>query len=232
MTIRQKKLHKKTRIRKHSIFILLVIILLIIFAFIKLSADNENTAGSYVANRSDKPGWELTLVNKWNPVPDDYEISLVQVPGGEKVDERIYKPLMDMLKDAENDGLDPVIASGYRTDKEQERLFDKKVSEYCNQGYSEKDAYELANMWVSVPGYSEHQLGLAVDINGSFYDIFLWLQENSYKYGFIFRYQGSKTDITGAAEEVWHYRYVGIEAAAEMYEQDLCLEEYVEQNIS
>ena len=65
----------------------------------------------------------------------------------------------------------------------------------------------------------------AVDINGATYDLYFWLQENSYKYGFIFRYPGSKTDITGTAEEVWHYRYVGKEAAAEIYEQQICLED-------
>jgi D-alanyl-D-alanine carboxypeptidase len=78
-----------------------------------------------------------------------------------------------------------------------------------------------------VPGHSEHQLGFAVDINGATYDVYLWLQENSYKYGFIFRYPGSKTDITGTAEEVWHYRYVGKEAAKEIYERGICLEEYL-----
>ena len=80
---------------------------------------------------------------------------------------------------------------------------------------------------MAVPGYSEHQAGLAVDINGATYDLYFWLQENSYKYGFIFRYPGSKTEITGVAEEVWHYRYVGVEAATEMYEKGLCLEEYL-----
>ena len=59
------------------------------------------------------------------------------------------------------------------------------------------------------------------------YDLYFWLQENSYKYGFIFRYPGDKTDITGVAEEVWHYRYVGVEAATEMHEKGLCLEEYL-----
>ena len=78
-----------------------------------------------------------------------------------------------------------------------------------------------------IPGRSEHQLGLAVDINGGTYEIYTWLQENSYKYGFIFRYPGGKSHLTGTAEEVWHYRYVGVEAATEMYEQDICLEEYL-----
>ena len=75
---------------------------------------------------------------------------------------------------------------------------------------------------------SEHQLGLAVDINGAVYDIYLWLEENSWKYGFIFRYPAYKTDLTGVAGEVWHYRYVGKEAAQEIYEQGVCLEEYLE----
>lgn len=67
-----------------------------------------------------------------------------------------------------------------------------------------------------------------MDINGATYDIYLWLQENSYKYGFIFRYSGNKTHITNVAEEVWHYRYVGKEAAAEIHERGICLEEYLE----
>ena len=102
------------------------------------------------------------------------------------------------------------------------------VQEYKKQGYSESEAINLAGQWVAEPGTSEHQLGLAVDINGATYDIYLWLQENSYKYGFIFRYPGNKTHITNVAEEVWHYRYVGKEAAAEIHERGICLEEYLE----
>lgn len=66
------------------------------------------------------------------------------------------------------------------------------------------------------------------DIDGSTYNVYLWLQENSYKYGFIFRYPGNKTEITGTAEEVWHYRYVGKDAAAEIHAKGICLEEYLE----
>ena len=78
------------------------------------------------------------------------------------------------------------------------------------------------------PNWAEYgRTGLAVDISGATYDLYFWLQENSYKYGFIFRYPGNKTEITGVSEEVWHYRYVGVEAATEMYEKSLCLEEYL-----
>ena len=90
-------------------------------------------------------------------------------------------------------------------------------------------AKALAEEWVAIPGCSEHQAGLAVDLNGATYDVYFWLQENSWKYGFIFRYPGNKTERTGVAEEVWHYRYVGEEAAAEIYRRGLCLEEYLEE---
>lgn len=174
--------------------------------------------------------WYLTLVNRWNPIPQNYTVNLVEVSGGEKVDERIYEPLMEMLEAAREGNWDqlPIVVSGYRTQEKQQRLYDDKISKYRSQGYSESEAKELAEQWVAVPGYSEHQLGFAVDINGATYDVYLWLQENSYKYGFIFRYPGNKTEITGTAEEVWHYRYVGVEAATEIHEQGICLEEYLE----
>lgn len=179
---------------------------------------------------TDDTEWNLTLVNKWNPIPENYEMNLVEVPGGEKVDERIYEPLMEMLEAAKEGNWDqlPEVVSGYRTSKKQQQLYDDKIAKYKQEGYSNEEAVKQAEQWVAVPGYSEHQLGIAVDINGATYDLYFWLQENSYKYGFIFRYPGAKTDITGTAEEVWHYRYVGVEVATEMYEQGLCLEEYLD----
>lgn len=173
--------------------------------------------------------WYLALVNREHPLPENYmdnPIDLVDVPGGEKVDGRIYEPLMEMLDDAGE--LGPIVVSGYRTPEKQQSLYDDKIQKYRQQGYSEDEAISLAQQWVAEPGTSEHQLGLAVDINGATYDIYLWLQENSYKYGFIFRYPGNKTHITNVAEEVWHYRYVGIEAATEIHERGICLEEYLE----
>lgn len=115
---------------------------------------------------------------------------------------------------------------GYRTAKEQQQLYEDKIAQYRQEGYAKEEAVKEAEQWVAVPGYNEHQLGIAVDINGATYDLYLWLQQNSYKYGFIFRYPGAKTDLTGIAEEIWHYRYVGVEAATEIYQQGICLEEY------
>lgn len=171
----------------------------------------------------------LLLVNRWNPLPGGYVPDLVEVPGGEKVAKEAYAPLMEMLQQAEAEGLGPQVVSGWRTQEKQQSLYDNKIGEYLSQGYSQKDAVAAAEEWVAKPGTSEHQLGLAVDINGNSYDIYTWLQENSWRYGFIFRYPGDKQSLTGVAEEVWHYRYVGKKAAEIIHSQELCLEEYAEE---
>lgn len=187
----------------------------------------QSAADTAETSDTDTP-WYLTLVNRWNPLPEDYEVDLVEVPGGEKVDQRIYEPLMELLAAAEAEELGPIVVSGFRTEAKQRSLFEDKVREYRREGHSQEEAQALAERWVARPGTSEHQLGLAVDINGAVYDVYLWLEENSWKYGFIFRYPAYKTDITGIEGEVWHYRYVGKEAAQEIYEQGICLEEYLE----
>lgn len=85
---------------------------------------------------------------------------------------------------------------------------------------------------MSVPGTSEHQLGLAVDINAdgihsAGYEVYEWLEQNAHNYGFIYRYPPDKTEVTGVENEPWHYRYVGAEAAKEIHQKGICLEEYV-----
>lgn len=173
--------------------------------------------------------WSLRLVNRWNPIPEGYTVDLKELPGGEQVDERIYEPLLEMLEAARegNWGEVPRVISGYRTQETQQALYEEEVARYQAEGWGLEEAKEKAGKWVAVPGTSEHQLGLAVDLEGATYDVFSWLQENSYQYGFIFRYPSEKTELTGTVEEVWHYRYVGVEAAAEIYERGICLEEYL-----
>lgn len=219
-------------------FVLLAIVILIIILwdnFCKnvdnLSYNASNYSNTNTLNTAnDIENWNLILVNKWNKIPDNYNIELEKVPSGEKVDKRIYEPLMQMLNDAKesNWGEMPVVVEGYRTKEKQTKLYNERIEEYRKKGYSKEDAIKETEKWVSVPDYSEHQIGLAVDINGATYDLYLWLQENSYKYGFIFRYPGNKTDITGISEEVWHYRYVGKEVAKEIHDKGICLEEYLE----
>jgi D-alanyl-D-alanine carboxypeptidase len=94
------------------------------------------------------------------------------------------------------------------------------------QGMTLEEADDYIGQSVAIPGTSEHQTGLGVDIIGSrkMYD---WLEENSWKYGFILRYPDDKIDITGIIYEPWHFRYVGVEAATYIMENNLTLEEYL-----
>ncbi len=181
---------------------------------------------------ADEAVWSLILVNKWNPIPDDYEVDLTELSNGQSVDIRIYPALQEMFDAARDDGIYPVVVSGYRTAETQQRLMDDKVAEYRALGYSAEEAIASAEAWVAIPGTSEHQLGIAVDINAdgihsAGYEVYEWLEQNAHTFGFICRYPPDKTEITGVINEPWHYRYVGVEAATEIHYQDICLEEYL-----
>lgn len=184
-----------------------------------------------VAN--DSLGWNLMLVNYQNHIPDDYNPSLTELSNGQKVDSRIYGALQEMFEDAQSEGVYMVVAAGYRTRQKQQSLMKERILGYMSDGYSYFKAEKLAKKWVAAAGTSEHQLGLAVDINQnpalcSADKVYDWLLSNAHKYGFVKRYPADKVEITKIANEPWHYRYVGKQAAAEMTEKDLCLEEYVE----
>lgn len=179
-------------------------------------------------------GWNLILVNKDYKIPSGYDPELTELSNGQKVDSRIYPQLQKMFDDARAAGLELFVREGYRTTQEQQKIMDEKIEEYRAEGYSHSEAKELAEKYVAIPGTSEHQLGLSVDINAdtskcSSDAVYAWIAENAYKYGFIKRYPSEKVEITGINNEPWHYRYVGTEAAAQMQESGLCLEEYIEQ---
>lgn len=179
-------------------------------------------------------GWNLILVNKDYKIPSGYDPELTELSNGQKVDSRIYPQLQKMFDDARAAGLELFVREGYRTTQEQQKIMDEKIEEYRAEGYSHSEAKELAEKYVAIPGTSEHQLGLSVDINAdtskcSSDAVYAWPAENAYKYGFIKRYPSEKVEITGINNEPWHYRYVGTEAAAQMQESGLCLEEYIEQ---
>ena len=182
---------------------------------------------------SEDHGWNLILVNRENYIPADYEVQLTELSNGKKVDSRIYPELQEMFNAARAQGYGLFVREGYRTQEEQQQLMDEKIEAYENEGKSKPEAKKLAEQWVAIPGTSEHQLGIAVDINAdtsksSRDDVYKWLEENAHRYGFIKRYPSNKTDITGVINEPWHYRYVGKEAASEIYSQGICLEEYIE----
>lgn len=186
----------------------------------------------------DENDWNLVLVNPWNPISGEQEITLTKLKNGHEVDERCYPDLQEMMDDCRKNGLSPVICSSYRTQRKQEQLFQNKVNSFLAKGYSAADAQEEAGKIVAVPGTSEHQLGLAIDIvdvNNQRLDssqeetkVQQWLMKNSWKYGFVLRYPSEKSEITGIVYEPWHYRYVGKEAAQYLHENEICLEEYLD----
>ena len=132
-------------------------------------------------------------------------------------------------------GRTPLVISSYRTYEDQKNMLVKKYRSFKEKGYSHEDAQVEALKWAAYPGYSEHQLGLAIDVGTANSEkcskdrVWSWLKEHCAEYGFIWRYSEEKSDITGISNEPWHFRYVGVEAATYIMENNLCLEEYMQQ---
>ena len=186
----------------------------------------------------DRNDWRLILVNKQHSVPAGYEFPLGELAANVQCDERVIDDLVMMLRDARNAGMNIWIVSPYRSGEKQENLFNYDLSKYIDSGMNYFDAYQLAAEAVTLPGTSEHQIGLAFDIVNNEYAHLgegfgetpegIWLAENCYKYGFILRYPADKEYITTIEYEPWHFRYVGREAAAYMTLKGLTLEEFWE----
>lgn len=197
----------------------------------------EETEDVYVPAKGEE--WMLLLVNKQNPIPDDYSPELVDVNGSIKIRKEIAVPLAEMFDAAEEDGVSLMVCSAYRSHEYQQGLFDRKIRNYTRKGLSYLDAFRIGSYSVIIPGTSEHELGMALDIVTPGYmnlnegfaqtNAGKWLKDNAYKYGFILRYPEGKEYITGIIFEPWHYRYVGKEAAKEIKESGLTLEEFVEE---
>lgn len=187
----------------------------------------------------DKDAWNLLLVNKTHPIPENYEVKLATISGSMKCDERVQPVLLEMLKDARKDGVDLMVCSPYRDYKLQSTLFERKINAYMALGYSYVESYKRTSQKVTVPGASEHQLGLAFDIvtpghstlDYEFGDTNAgkWLKDNCKNYGFILRYPRGKEYITSIEYEPWHFRYVGKEAATYIMENEITLEEFIEE---
>lgn len=207
--------------------------------------DNKNTQNGTVNGQVGLPSkeeirevniddWRLLLVNGDNPVPDDYIFELSNIDDIRKFDSRAIDELRKLIEDCRNETRDVIWAqSTYRDKNEQKRIFDKKVQEYIDLGNSREEAEKLAATIISIPGTSEHHIGLAVDFNyakTSFENTaaFKWLNKNAHKYGFILRYPKDKQSITNIIYEPWHFRYVGREHAEIIKSKGLCLEEYID----
>ncbi len=231
-----------SRKRKNRISVIYAVILAVFAVFeiiiIKdhLNNDHEsivadNTVREYKISDGEKNF--LILVNGSNPIPENYETELTELSNGQSVDSRIYPDLQKMFDDMREQGIYPVVGEGYRTAEAQQKAMDDKIEAFMHDGCSKKIAERLAAEQVAVVGTSEHQLGLAVDINADKTksdneEVYAWLAENAYKYGFILRYPANKVKITGYDYEPWHYRYVGKENAEIIHSEGICLEEYVE----
>lgn len=186
------------------------------------------------------------LVNRDHPVdsayaPDDLVVlknvipsSVATVKGSDtEGDHTAVNAMIDMFTAAQADGVTRwQISAGYRSYSYQQKLFDKQVQEYLDQGFSQANARSATRQTVADPGTSEHHTGLAFDITvpgttfkGTGEQI--WLHKHCWDYGFIIRYQEDKEKITGYIAECWHIRYVGLPHSQNMRDRDQCLEEYL-----
>ncbi|MBQ4119164.1 MAG: M15 family metallopeptidase [Clostridia bacterium] len=204
-------------------------------------SSSEITSSKKPTKKLDKDFQNLTLVNGWNPLPEDYDYegNLTTIPQKyikgslKEIDKDVWPYLKAMLDDARAEGIDIGVWSPYRSYNTQKWLFEKQVKKQIANGVPESEAEDKAATVVARPGTSEHNTGLALDINcanSSFENTkaYKWLTKNAENYGFIMRYRKDKQEKTGVIHESWHWRFVGINAAKEINRLDMCLEEYVE----
>lgn len=183
--------------------------------------------------------WKLQLVNIWNPLNVTSDIELTTLSNGLEVDARIEAPLLSMIDTAKIEaGLDIIVCSAYRSKVRQTELFNERVEAVIEEGSTYWEAYKHVCEETALPGTSEHELGLAVDLVGRDYQnldekqgttaVAIWLEKNCHRFGFILRYPEGKENITGIGYESWHFRYVGEEVARYIMEEEITLEEYLD----
>lgn len=222
---------KKQKLKKQKIKrIRFMILALIIFTAVLYI--NENYNGS-ILKPNEIYGTDVILVNKNYLLDEDYiprdlvKVDIEFLP--EATEEEYYmteeagRALKSLVEGAAENGIILKGLSGYRSYETQRTLYNYNV---------EVNGKEYADNYVAPPGGSEHQLGEAMDLGTQWGWITegcqeaQWLATNSYKYGFIVRYETGKEDVTGYNYEPWHIRYVGKQLAEELYNNNITLEEY------
>ena len=183
----------------------------------------------------------MILVSRTHKMPEDYPVETKECGSATAINKTLQTEAADaflaMQAAAAKDGVDVRMQSGYRSVSYQKKLYNDKTQYYRNKGLSEAAAREKAATIVNPPGCSEHNCGLAADLNSpehttldtGFADTaaFRWLCENAEQYGFILRYPKEAESVTGITYEPWHWRYVGPENAALLNQSGLCLEDAV-----
>ena len=180
----------------------------------------------------------LILINSNNPIPIKYQPPVIRVTGGQYMHITVAPIVEQILLDAKAEGITLNVLSGYRSAERQEFLFNRRVITYIASGQEPASAFNLAAMTNPLPGTSEHQSGLCMDIveaphTSLVYELedtegYKWMLKHCAEYGFILRYPKGKSEITSIIYEPWHFRYVGIEAATQIMKNNLTLEEYTE----
>lgn len=185
----------------------------------------------------------MVLVNHTNKMPDNYTFDTKECGSQTAVNKTLQTPACDafleMQKAAAADGVTVWMQSGYRSVKYQTGLYERKTKYYTDRGYDTATAKEMAAAVVNPPGYSEHNCGLAADLNSPEHTgldegfenttAFRWLCEHAVEYGFILRYPKGAEDKTEITYEPWHWRYVGRENAAKISASGRCFEDYIAQ---
>ncbi len=217
---------------KKKLWLLLTVILLVVLSLIFLGSRMRQWIQERERTKL------LTLVNREYPVEDDYNVEFTLLGEGQMVDSRCVDDLEALMEACRRAGGKPEITASFRTWGAQERVYEEALASLLENGLSREEAERQLERKIEQPGFSEHQLGLAVDFAEQGSELpqelqtatvtIRWLQENSWRYGFILRFPADKTGITGMDCRPWHYRYVGREAAAQIHELNLSLEEYIE----
>ena len=184
----------------------------------------------------------MVLVNHTNKMPDDYTFETKECGSKTAVNKTLQTvacdAFLEMQKAAAAENETIWMQSGYRSVKYQTSLYERKTKYYLDKGYDNATAKEKAAAVVNPPGYSEHNCGLAADLNSPEHTgldrgfektaAFRWLCEHAGDYGFILRYPKDAEDKTEIIYEPWHWRYVGVENAAKINASGLCFEDYIE----
>ena len=183
----------------------------------------------------------MILVNHTNKMPENYTFETAECGSKTAVNKTLQtvacNAFLELQKAAAAENVTVWMQSGYRSVSYQTKLYERKTQYYRDKGYDEATAKEKAAAIVNPPGYSEHNCGLAADLNSPEHTgldegfentaAFRWLCEHAAEYGFILRYPQGAEDATEITYEPWHWRYVGPENAAKINASGLCFEDYI-----